>query len=60
MISHLKWHHLIDFMPNYVFEGYFSGFLFLIAHGYIDYAFGLSDLHSNRGFQVYKDRFEMY
>ena len=40
-------------MPNYVFEGYFSGFLFLIAHGYIDYAFGLSDLHSNR-FEMYE------
>lgn len=37
-------------MPNYVIEGYYLGFLFLIAHGYIDYAFGLSDLHSNRGF----------
>ncbi|CAD8210158.1 unnamed protein product [Paramecium octaurelia] len=60
ILSHMKWHHLIDFMPNYVIEGYYLGLLFLIANGYIDYAFGLSDMHSNRGFQVYHDRFEMY
>jgi len=46
----MKWHHLIDFMPNYVIEGYYLGLLFLIGNGYIDYAFGLSDMHSNRGF----------
>lgn len=47
-------------MPIYVMEGYFLGLLFLIFHGYIDYAFGLSDMHSNRGFSVYPDKITMY
>ncbi|CAD8154937.1 unnamed protein product [Paramecium pentaurelia] len=55
-----KWHHLIEFMPSYVIEGYFWGLGFLIINNYIDYGFGLSDLQSNRGVQVYEDRFEMY
>lgn len=50
IFSHLKWHRLIDFMPNYVIEGFYLGLGFLIFNGYIDYAFGLTDMHSNRGF----------
>lgn len=39
-----KWHHLIEFMPSFVIEGYFWGLGFLIINNYIDYGFGLSDL----------------
>lgn len=39
-----KWHHLIEFMPSYVIEGYFWGLGFLIINNYIGYGFGLSDL----------------
>jgi len=60
ILSHLKWHHYIDFTPNYVIEGFYLGLGFLIFNGYIDYAFGLTDMHSNRGFAVYPNRFKMY
>lgn len=60
ILSHLKWHHYIDFTPNYVIEGFYLGLCFIIFNGYIDYAFGLTDMHSNRGFTVYPDRITMY
>ena len=59
-MSKFNWHHLLNFMPNYVIEGYYLGLGFIIMNGYIDYGFGLTDMHANRGITVYTDRFEMY
>ncbi|CAD8213197.1 unnamed protein product [Paramecium pentaurelia] len=47
------------FYANYVIEGYYFGLLFLIANSNIDYVFGLSNMHSNNGFQLDHDIFEM-
>ena len=47
-------------MPNYVIEGYYLGLGFIIMNGYIDYGFGLTDMHANRARTVYADRIEMY
>lgn len=47
-------------MPNFVIEGFYLGLGFIILNAYIDYAFGLTDMHSNRGITVYSDRIEMY
>lgn len=47
-------------MPGFVREGYFIGLGIIIFNNYVDYAFGLSDLQSNRGFQVYQSKYDMY
>lgn len=56
----LRWHHLIEFMPGFVREGYFLGLGIIMFNTYIDYSFGLLDMQTNRGNTVYKSKIEMY
>ncbi|TNV75020.1 hypothetical protein FGO68_gene2290 [Halteria grandinella] len=56
----LKWHHLSDFIPVYVIEGFLLGIASLFFFSYSDYMFGLTDNHSNRGVELYESYYDMY
>jgi MFS superfamily sulfate permease-like transporter len=55
-----KWHHLSDFIPVYVIEGFLLGIASLFFLSYSDYMFGLTDNHSNRGVELYESYYDMY
>ncbi|CAK70148.1 unnamed protein product (macronuclear) [Paramecium tetraurelia] len=56
----LKWHHLSDFIPVYVIEGFLLGIASLFFFSYSDYMFGLTDNHSNRGVELYSSYYDMF
>jgi sulfate permease, SulP family len=58
--NQLKWHHLSDYIPEYVIEGFYLGIGAFFLFGYSDYAFGITDAHSNRGVRVYPNLISMY
>lgn len=58
--SLMKWHRLSDYMPDFVIEGYFLGVAFFFIVRYSDYAFGLADLGTVRGYRQYPNVVETY
>lgn len=60
LLSLFRWHHLSDYIPEYVVEGFYlgSGFLFFIL--YSDYIFGIVDNHTNVGVKTFNNIIDMY
>lgn len=51
LMSLMKWHQLSDYLPEFVTESFYLGVGFYFIVGYSDYAFGITDQHTVRGFR---------